>query len=122
MSQGYILGYKELMSTLKGLNSIRFDAIVKKQATQMYQRAAKHGAGSGGTPYDTGELMESRYQKKDEFGYTKEYAPHVEYGHRTRARGGFVPGQYFLRKNVDIQAPIFKQDLQNEIAKQLRRK
>lgn len=117
----YVLGYKELMNTLKALNSIRFDAIVKKQATQMYQRAAKHGAGGGGTPYDTGELMESRYQKKDEFGYTKEHAPHVEYGHRTRG-GGFVPGQYFLRKNVDIQSPIFKQDLQKEIEKQLRRK
>lgn len=117
MSQGYILGYKELMSTLKGLNSIRFDAVVKKQATQMYQRAAKHGAGSGGTPYDTGELMESRYQKKDEFGYTKEYAPHVEYGHRTRGGGGFVPGQYFLRSNVQAQAPIFKEDLEKEIAR-----
>ena len=40
MSQGYILGYKELMSTLKGLNIILLDAIVKQQATQMYQRSA----------------------------------------------------------------------------------
>lgn len=118
----YILGYRDLMKKLKALNAIRFEAVVKQQATQMYDRAEKHGASGGGTPYDTGWLMEHRYAKKDEFGYNAEYAPHVEYGHRTRGGGGFVAGQYFLRKNVDIQAPIFKQDLQDEIAKQLRRK
>ena len=112
----YVLGYPELMKKLKAMNAIRFDGVVKKQVTQMYQRAAKTGANGGGTPYDTGELMQSRYQKKDEFGYTKEYAPHVEYGHRTRGGGGFVPGQYYLRSNVQAQAPIFKKDLEKEIA------
>lgn len=122
MSDSYILGYDKLMRTLEDLNSIRLEGIIQKQAAQMYQRAAKRGAGGGGTPYDTGELMMSRTKGKDFFGYTKEYAPHVEYGHRTRGGGGFVPGQYYLRNNVDEQAPIFKQDLENEIAKQLRRK
>ena len=37
----YVLGYPELMKKLKAMNAIRFDAVVKKQATQMYQRAAK---------------------------------------------------------------------------------
>ena len=113
----YVLGYPELMKKLKAMNAIRFDGVVKKQVTQMYQRAAKTGANGGGTPYDTGELMQSRYQKKDEFGYTKEYAPHVEYGHRTRGGGGFVHGQYYLRSNVQAQAPIFKKDLEKEIAR-----
>lgn len=111
----YVLGYPELMKKLKAMNAIRFEGVVKKQAAQMYQRAAKKGASGGGTPYATGELMQSRYQKKDEFGYTKEYAPHVEYGHRTRGGGGFVPGQYYLRSNVQAQAPIFKEDLDKEI-------
>lgn len=110
----YVLGYDKLMKKLQAMNSIRFDAVVKKQVTQMYQRAAKRGAKGGGTPYKTGELMESRYATKDEFGYTKEYGPHVEYGHRTRG-GGFVPGQYYLRSNVQAQEPIFKEDLENEI-------
>lgn len=112
----YILGYPELMKKLKALNSIRFEAVVKKQVTQMYQRASKHGAKGGGTPYKTGELMESRFATKDEFGYTKEYGPHVEYGHRIRG-GGYVQGQYFLRQNVQQQEPIFKQDLEKEIAR-----
>lgn len=113
----YVLGYPELMKKLKAMNSIRFDAVVKKQVTQMYQRAANHGANGGGTPVASGELRKSRYQKKDEFGYTEEYAPHVEYGHRTRGGGGFVPGQYYLRSNVQAQAPIFKEDLEKEIAR-----
>ena len=111
----YVLGYPELMKKLKAMNAIRFEGVVKEQAAQMYQRAAKKGASGGGTPVASGELRKSRYQKKDEFGYTKEYAPHVEYGHRTRGGGGFVPGQYYLRSNVQAQAPIFKEDLDKEI-------
>lgn len=60
----YVLGYEELMKKLKAMNSIRFEGVVKKQVTQMYQRASKRSAGSGGTPYDTGELMENRFQQK----------------------------------------------------------
>ncbi len=111
----YVLGYNELMRKLKAMNAIRFEGVVKEQAAQMYQRAAKTGASGGGTPVASGELRKSRYWKKDEFGYTKEYAPHVEYGHRTRGGGGFVPGQYYLRSNVQAQQPIFKEDLEKEI-------
>lgn len=111
----YVLGYSELMKKLKAMNAIRFEGVVKEQAAQMYQRAAKKGASGGGTPVASGELRKSRYQKKDEFGYTEEYAPHVEYGHRTRGGGGFVPGQYYLRSNVQAQAPIFEEDLEKEI-------
>ena len=81
-------GYGELERKLKALNSIRLEAVTKKQAVQMYNRAGHIGPAGGGTPFDTGELMESRFYKPNEFGYTKEYAPHVEEGHRTR-NGGF---------------------------------
>lgn len=49
-------------------------------------------------------------------GYIKEYAPHVEYGHRT-INGGWVPGQRFLKANADAQALIYYQDLLKAIKK-----
>lgn len=114
-------GIPALEKELQRLNSVRFDAVVELQAIEMVDRAtASKNPSAGGTPFDTGELMQSvnKYGKgKDaEVGYTKEYAPHVEYGHRI-IKGGFVPGQRFLHKNVDIQRPIYRQDLQNAIKK-----
>lgn len=106
-------GIPELERELQRLNGIRFDAVTKKQTTQMLNRARQ----SGGTPVDTGELRASSSATDDEIGYTKGYSPHVEYGHRT-VNGGFVPGQYFLKKNVDTQRPIYKQDLTNAVNKE----
>ena len=114
-------GIPALEKELQRLNSIRFDAVEKKQLTQMLNRARQ----AGGTPVSTeetrpggphGELRLSSSTTEDESGYTKEYAAHVEYGHRTIG-GGFVQGQHFLQKNVDIQRPIYRQDLQNAIKK-----
>lgn len=114
-------GIPALEKELQRLNSIRFDAVEKKQLTQMLNRARQ----AGGTPVSTeetrpggphGELRLSSSTTEDEIGYTKEYAPHVEYGHRTIG-GGFVQGQHFLQNNVDIQRPIYKQDLQKAIKK-----
>lgn len=105
-------GIPELERELQRLNGIRFDAVTKKQTTQMLNRARQ----SGGTPVDTGELRVSSSITNDEIGYTKEYAPHVEYGHRT-VNGGFVPGQRFLKANVDTQAFIYYQDLLKAIRK-----
>lgn len=96
---------------LKAMNEIRFNAVVKKNVTQMLDAAR-----NGGTPVDTGELRISSSTYGDEMGYTKEYAPHVEYGHRTRG-GGFVQGQHFLKANADTQAFIYYQDLLNAIKK-----
>lgn len=101
-----------LAAELQRLSQLRFDAVIKKNMTQIYNR----GKQDGGTPVDTGELRISLGHKDDIVGYTKDYAPHVEYGHRTR-NGGFVPGQRFLEKNVNTQKPIFYEDLR----KQLRR-
>lgn len=99
-----------LASKLRAMNQIRFDAVVEKNVTQMLDAARQ----PGGTPVDTGQLRKSSGTYGDEMGYTKEYAPHVEYGHRTKG-GGFVPGQHYLQKNVDTQRPIFRQDLINAI-------
>ena len=98
-----------LSAALKAMSEVRFNAVVKKNVTQMLD-AARHG----GTPVDTGELRLSAYG--DEMGYTKEYAPHVEYGHRT-VNGRWVSGQRFLKANAETQAFIYYQDLLKAIKK-----
>ena len=101
----------KLAAKLRSMNEIRFNAVVKKNVTQML-----NGARNGGTPVDTGELRKSSSTYGDEMGYTSEYAAHVEYGHRTKD-GGWVNGQRFLKANADTQAFIYHQDLLNAIKK-----
>ena len=114
-------GIPELEKELNKLGSIRWEAVRKKQVVQILNRARA----SGGTPVSTeetrpggphGELRLSSGTSGEEMGYTAEYAAHVEYGHRTR-NGGYVPGQYFLKKNVDTQRAIYKADLLEAIRK-----
>ena len=116
-----IKGLEKLEAEIARMNNIRWEAVRKKQLTQILNRARQ----PGGTPVSTeetrpggphGELRQSSSVSEDEMGYTKEYAPHVEYGHRT-SDGGWVEGQHFLQNNVDIQRPIYRQYLINEIKK-----
>ena len=93
------------------LSRLRYDAVIQKNMTQIYNRGK-----SGGTPVDTGELVGSLSQSREEVGYTKDYAPHVEYGHRL-VNGGYVPGQYYLKKNVEAQRPIFRNDIIEQLRK-----
>ena len=106
-----------------------------KQATEILNRARKNAATTrGGTPIDTGELRISASMSEVpggySVGYTSEYAPHVEYGHRQevgryvpaigkRLVKSWVPGQYFLRENVQQQEPIFKEDLRKALEKEV---
>ena len=107
-----VTGISELETELNRLNSIHWEAVRKKQATEILNRAR-----GGGTPVDTGELRKSSGVSGEEMGYTAEYAPHVEYGHRT-VSGGYVTGQRYLQRNVDTQRPIYKQDLIDAIRKE----
>ena len=97
----------EISEALKKKSEVKYDAVVLANITEIYNRGK-----AGGTPVKTGELRISLMldPSKQEAGYTKEYAPHVEYGHRTRG-GGYVQGQYFLLRNVDTQRPRFEQDI-----------
>ena len=57
------------------------------------------------TPVDTGVLRKSwRYKTISEnegiVSNNVHYAPHVEYGHRTRGGKSFVDGRYMLTKSV----------------------
>lgn len=108
-----LAGVEELEAELSRLDLIRLEAIQKKQLTQILNRARNMGAAKG-TPVDTGELRLSSGMSKDEVGYTAEYAPHVEYGHRT-INGGFVQGQRFLQANVDRQREIYKTDIRRAL-------
>lgn len=114
-------GIPELEQELNKLSSIRWEAVRKKQVAQILNRARA----PGGTPVSTeatrpggphGELRLSSGTSGEEMGYTAEYAPHVEFGHRTK-NGGYVNGQYFLKKNVDVQRAIYRADLLNAIRK-----
>lgn len=97
----------ELLEAVKKKSEVDYNAILIANLTDIYNRGK-----AGGTPVRTGELRISLSISPQTLtvGYTKEYAPHVEYGHRTRG-GGYVQGQYFLSRNVETQRPRFQADL-----------
>ena len=103
-----------LMKHLNRLNKNEFDAVIKLNMAQIYNR----GKQEGGTPVDTGELRQSlgisNRNGTWDVGYTKDYAPDVEYGHRTNG-GGYVAGQHFLKRNVDQQRTQLLSDLQSVV-------
>jgi len=76
------------------------------------------------TPEDTGYLK-GRWDNTDPEGDSievfnnVEYAAHVEFGHRTRGGGGFVPGQHFLRDAVDESRENFVKDANDILARLL---
>lgn len=103
-------GIEKLAQKLIEKSEADFIAVNQKNARDIYSRSQKQG----GTPVDTTELRMSAQYNGEEMGYNKDYAPHVEYGHRT-LNGGYVPGQYYLKQNVDTQRPIYKQDLKEKM-------
>lgn len=109
----------ELENELQRLSSIRLDAVREKQTTEMFNRAKESDIPEdGGTPVDSGEMRLSLGTIPGErVGYAKEYAPHVEYGHRT-GNDGYVDGQKFLFHNVEIQEEIYREDLIGQLNKQ----
>lgn len=105
------LGERELARALQRKSQADFERVGSKSLLELRNRAVgSKNPAQGGTPVDSAELRLSASVSGDSMGYIKDYAPHVEYGHRTR-NGGFVPGQYFLKTNVNIQKPIFREDL-----------
>lgn len=117
MSGLKIEGLEALTKRIERLNQIDKDRIERDQATMMFN------SGASMTPVSTeatrpggphGELRLSRQADGNTYGYVKEYAPHVEYGHRTRG-GGFVPGQYYLKAIRDKQEPIFQRAVREAI-------
>lgn len=120
-------GCEMLAAALKKVSEVRFHGAAKITAQNIYNRAV-----NGGTPVSTeatrpggphGELRQSagldvEGDDRAVMGYTKDYAPHVEFGHRTRG-GGYVPGQHYLQRNVEQEREAFKRLLADELKKVL---
>ncbi len=111
---------EKLVQDLRKLSQVKLDKVCEKNLTELRNRAV-----NGGTPVDSGELrlsasvtMPNGNGASGEMGYTKDYAPHVEYGHRT-VNGKFVPGQHYLQSNVEAQQPIFRNDLIEALKKEV---
>jgi len=96
-------------------------AVVRDTLTSMYNRSKTSNPDMGGTPFITGELQASIAVTEDRVMYVKEYAPHVEYGHRTKS-GSVVPGRRYLQRNVDIEKPLYIARLNQAMAKLLKGK
>ena len=105
------------------MKAVKLEALWITQLSDMVERGK--GSGVGGTPVSTedtrpggkhGELRNSMSMNLPTFsvGYTASYAPHVEYGHRTRGKG-YVEGQRFLQKNVEEQMKVYIEDLQKAL-------
>lgn len=105
----FLDGVDAMAQRLRNMNQDRFTAVSVRNLTELFNRLQ-----TGGTPEDSRELVRSLRLDAEEIGYTKEYGPHVEYGHRTIS-GGYVPGQYYLRDGVEAQKGRFRQDLLNEL-------
>ena len=115
-----------LQQKIDAIGAIKWAEIIKKNAAQLYNRTQRstpvstektrpggpHGElrRSAGVTFKTG--AQGVYNA--EVGYTAHYAPHVEFGHRTRG-GGFVPGQHYLKKMVEAQSPIIKEDIRKAV-------
>lgn len=111
-------GCEMLAAALKKVSEVRFHGAAKITAQNIYNRAV-----NGETPVDTGELRQSagldvEGDDRAVMGYSKDYAPHVEFGHRTRG-GGYVPGQHYLQRNVEQEREAFKRLLADELKKVL---
>ena len=131
-------GAQPLLDQLDGLRHFKAEGIAFENATQIHERASHNkNTMPGGTPEQTGELIKSAFLSKIPHGYYvgygAEYAPHVEYGHRlvrviseengekTKETIGWVPGQYFFKKNVDIQEPLLIESAKKAIEEELKK-
>ena len=109
--------------TIEGLNELIRSL---DKSSENYEKEAKKALKEIGmrlkakvqlkTPIDSGVLKKSWKYKtinKNEgiLSTNIKYAPHVEYGHRTRGGKGFVDGRYMLTKSVE--------EIERELDKQL---
>ncbi|MDY3234508.1 MAG: hypothetical protein SOW94_08180 [Erysipelotrichaceae bacterium] len=99
--------------TLDNLAHNDFNDVCVLTAAKLRSRALKY------TPKKTGELRASLIAEDNEVGYIKDYAPHVEFGHRIcRPAGhqiGYVEGQHFFERAVNEEKPLFEQRCKHQL-------
>lgn len=103
-----ITGVEEVKNRLTDVARVEWDEIQEKQGAEMKQKS------DAIVPVDTGALRDSAYYEDGEFGYSVEYAPYVNYGHRTTS-GGFVEGRHFLEEVVNEQEEKYRQAVLNNL-------
>lgn len=113
-------GVNELSAALRnGANLAVYDCV--KEATVNLLTAAK--VHTPVAPVNGGKLKQHCYSELPQRSsanpegtvyYTMNYAPHVEYGHRT-VNGGYVNGQYYLKAAVDEVTPEFQEKLKKAL-------
>ncbi len=121
-------GVEILYKKLKEKSESDLIEACKETTTYLRNRARAH------TPVKEGKLRNSLRQempaigKDGVVGYIREYAPHVEYGHRqtpgryvpaigARLKASFVQGRYYLKAAVDDTRPEFREILVRWIRK-----
>ena len=97
-----IQGLDELVDTLNNASN-NFEKEASKKLNKIAKEVLKDAKDK--TPIDTGVLKDSWLSKKkgnlERIVYNnKHYAPHIEYGHRTKNKKGFVEGKYMLTRAV----------------------
>lgn len=110
-------GVEELSAALYRKSHVQWKRSIMKSLTNIFNRGK-----TGCTPVDTRELLMSlSVSPPENFGYSgevgyaaKDYAPHVEYGHRT-VNGGYVAGQHFLQLNVEQERHTFIASLKEQM-------
>lgn len=123
-----LMGIEEIEEELQRLYQFdKFDKLNEKHLTAIFNRGMEN------TPVGDyklgGQLRKTLTMTKDEVGYTEEYAPHVEYGHKQqpgkfipvlkkRLKASYVQGRYFFKKNVDEQREIYHEDLKRKLKKE----
>ena len=108
-----IQGLNNFIRTLNNANN-NFDEEVEKSLSSISQKLIAKVKLK--TPVDSGTLRRSwRVKKEGDLAriiYNNiHYAPHIEYGHRTRGGKSFVDGRYMLTKSV--------QEIESELDNQL---
>lgn len=98
---------RQVREVLDRIQNANWAGVRAKQVVDIYNRAKA----PGWTPVDTGELRLSGQADTYNmtFGYTKEYAPDVEYGTQHQR------GQHYLQRNCETQKPIYLEDVKKEI-------
>lgn len=97
--------------------AVRMVLAATKESTPVSRVKGKPG-GTLRRGWATEPISHSGKTWKSEIFNTVHYAPHVEYGHRTRG-GGFVAGRYMMTDTVNRVQSKYEQILEQEIEKYL---
>lgn len=128
-------GAEKLAQALYRKSQTDFTAVCKKGVNALFNHAyANTPVAPSTSTHAGGKLRDSLRAELPSgnnpgvVGYTRTYAPHVEYGHRQqpgqyvpqigkRLKANYVQGQHFLQRSVEEVQPIFIADCKEALKK-----